>query len=246
MKIKAIALGATCLLTLAACGDGSHAHWGYSGSTGPDKWGKIAPSYKICGTGRNQSPIDITAGVRAALEPITFNYEAGTTAILNNGHTIQVNYKAGNGIVLNGHEYELKQFHFHAPSENHIDGKSYPLEAHFVHADKDGHLAVVGVMLAESGNNAVIGKLWEHMPANAGDKNELPWKIDGELLLPNDRSYYRFNGSLTTPPCSEGVTWLVMKTPVAISSAQLEAFTTVMGEDNNRPLQAINARPILM
>ena len=220
-------------------------HWGYSGKEGPKNWGKISKDYAICGSGKNQSPINLTGFISSDLQPIGFNYKPGGSEILNNGHTIQVNYPAGSTISVNGHEYELKQYHFHSPSENLIDGKSYPMEGHFVHADKDGNLAVVAVMFEEGAANPSLAKAWPFMPKKAGltkafEKNASAWDI-----LPGNKEYYRFNGSLTTPPCTEGVTWLVMKTPMTASKAQIAKFTKIMKKPNNRPIQAVNARPVL-
>jgi carbonic anhydrase len=164
---------------------------------------------------------------------------------VNNGHSIQVNYNAGSTITVHGKAFELQQFHFHSPSENTIEGQSFPLEAHFVHADQKGNLAVIAVMFTSGTKNAELGKVWEQMPNRAGEKRPLPKSINADLLLPKSRDYYRFNGSLTTPPCSEGVWWLVMKSSPTVSEEQIKKFTQTMGFPNNRPLQPINARVIL-
>jgi carbonic anhydrase len=220
------------------------AHWGYSGAEGPENWAQLSPEYGAC-TGKNQSPIDLTGFIEADLAPIQFSYRTGASEILNNGHTVQVNYAPGSKIDVGGHEFELKQFHFHAPSENHIDGKSYPMEAHLVHADKDGNVAVVAVMLEEGAENEALKSAWAQMPEDAGDKHAISEALSAEAILPANRDYYRFNGSLTTPPCSEGVWWLVMKEPVSASKEQIERFAHVMHHPNNRPLQPVNARPVL-
>jgi len=220
-------------------------HWGYSGAEGPEQWGTLKPEFATCSNGKNQSPVDLRSLTRADLQPIRFAYRPGGNEILNNGHTIQVNYTPGSSISVDGHAFELKQFHFHAPSENHIDGKPYPLEAHLVHADKEGNLAVVGVMFVEGKANPVLAQAWAAMPEQAGAKAALASVTDAEALLPRKRSYYRYSGSLTTPPCSEGVLWLVMKDPVTVSKAQIEAFEHVMHHPNNRPVQPVNARAIL-
>lgn len=179
------------------------------------------------------------------MQPIVFDYKGGSEEILNNGHTVQINAAPGSSITIDGDRFELKQFHFHAPSENHTNGKSYPLEAHLVHADKDGNLAVIAVMLTTGKANTALAKAWAQMPEKAGDQYGLTSKISPLEILPRNRSYYRFNGSLTTPPCSEGVRWLVMKQPVAASREQIEAFVHVMHHPNNRPIQPVNARPVL-
>jgi carbonic anhydrase len=222
---------------------GHGTHWGYKGDIGPAKWAALKPEFGAC-TGKNQSPVNITGTIEAELKPVQFGYKAGGTAVVNNGHTIQVNYEAGSAITVDGISFELKQFHFHAPSENQINGKSFPLEGHLVHADKDGNLAVVAVVFDEGKANSVIGAAWAQMPKKEGEA-ALPSKVSVVGLLPADRDYYRYNGSLTTPPCSEGVRWIVMKKPMTVSAQQLQAFKTTVGFDNNRPVQAVNARPLL-
>lgn len=232
------------LLLSSAAISASGPHWEYTGEAGAENWAKLSPDFAAC-AGKNQSPINLAGFIEAQLKPISFAYKAGATEILNNGHTVQVNAAAGSSITLDGVQFELKQFHFHAPSENLIKGKSYPLEAHLVHADKDGNLAVLAVMFNAGKANQALEKAWAQMPKNAGDKLSLSEKISPTEILPKNRDYYRFNGSLTTPPCSEGVRWLVMKHPVSASEAQIEAFVHVMHHPNNRPVQSVNARPVL-
>ena len=220
-------------------------HWGYEGEEGPQNWSKLDPKFVMCALGKNQSPIDITGFVEADLKPLKFAYAAGVSDIVNNGHTVQVNYAPGSSVTVDGREFELKQFHFHSPSENKIDGKQYPLEAHLVHADKDGNLAVVAVMFQEGAPSAALTKLWEKMPAKSGDKNPLPAGMSVTQLLPAQRDYYRYDGSLTTPPCSEGVRWLVLKKVATASKAQIDLFAKTVGHANNRPLNPVNARTVL-
>lgn len=220
-------------------------HWGYSGAEGPENWSKVDPKFAMCALGRNQSPIDLAGFVEAELTPLKIAYKPGAADIVNNGHTIQVDHAPGSTLAVAGRTFELKQFHFHAPSENRIGGKQFPLEGHLVHADMDGNLAVIAVMFQEGAASAALAKLWEKMPAKAGEKTTLPAGLSAEQLLPADRDYYRFNGSLTTPPCSEGVWWLVMKKPVSASKAQVGQFAKTVGFANNRPIQPVNARPVL-
>lgn len=219
-------------------------HWTYSGEEGPEKWAKLAPEFVAC-AGKNQSPINLTGFIEADLNPIKISYQAGGNEILNNGHTVQVNYAAGSSISVDGIQFELKQFHFHAPSENHINGKSYAMEVHLVHADKDGNLAVVAIMFTEGAENSALAKIWSLIPKKAGGTNVPQPSFSVAQLLPSDHGYYRFNGSLTTPPCTEGVRWLVMKKPVSASKEQVEVFSHVMHHPNNRPVQPVNARPVL-
>jgi carbonic anhydrase len=220
-------------------------HWGYSGAQGPAHWGKLDPAFYTCATGKNQSPVDISGVVDAELPDIKINYKPGGVEVVNNGHSIQVNYAPGSTMSVSGQSFELKQFHFHSPSENTIEGKSFAMEAHYVHADKDGNLAVISLMFDEGKENAELAKAWDYMPAKAGEKKALTTKVSPGSLLPKDRDYYRFNGSLTTPPCTEGVLWLVMEDVSTASKAQIEQFTRTMKHDNNRPVQPLNARIVV-
>lgn len=224
---------------------GGTTHWGYAGHEGPAHWGELDAGFGTCATGKNQSPINLTGYTDAELPPVTFHYTTRGTEILNNGHTVQVNVAPGSTIDVNGRNFELKQFHFHTPSENHIDGKAFPMEAHFVHADKDGNLAVVAVMMNDGATNKALAKVWSELPTKAGDHQTLTAQVDPAALLPTDRDYYRYDGSLTTPPCSEGVTWLVMKDPVTASKAQVDQFAAALPGPNNRPVQPINARLVV-
>ncbi len=247
MSHSRLALGGLALFVALASGqaNASESGWGYGEKNGPAHWGDLNAEYATCKTGRNQSPVNLTDEIEAELPAIDFKYDGKVTAILNNGHTIKAEYAPGSTITANGKVFELKQFHFHFPSENNIHGKSFPMEAHFVHAAKDGSLAVIGVMMEVGEENATLAKLWEKMPMKAGEKNVLDTTVKAADLLPENRDYYRFNGSLTTPPCTEGVLWLVMKTPITISEDQLKAFQKVMKHPNNRPVQPLNARAVL-
>ena len=243
--MKKLLLTASVLLVSGCANTGGGAHWGYSGHEGPEYWGQLNSEFTACSSGKNQSPVNLTGFIEADLEPIDIHYQIGGNEVLNNGHTIQVNYAPGSEIIVDGHEFELKQHHFHTPSENHINGKSYPLEVHFVHADKDGNLAVIAVMFTEGEENEALAQTWGFLPEKAGDKYRLSSSVSAEAILPSNQDYYRFNGSLTTPPCSEGVRWLVMKEPVTASKTQIEKFARLIKHPNNRPVQRINARPVL-
>ncbi len=245
-KITSLFLGAATASVLMAGGHG--VHWGYTGHEGPEHWGDLSDKYIMCKLGKNQSPIDIrtASAFEADLPAIAIDYKSASKEELNNGHTVQVNIVPGSSITVDGIKFELKQFHFHTPSENTIDGKYFPLEAHFVHADANGNLAVIGVMFEYGKENPVIKSIWDRMPEHANDVEKITLSAEEvKNLLPADKDYYRFNGSLTTPPCSEGVRWFVMKQPVTISKAQVKKFAEVMHHDNNRPVQPVNARIIL-
>jgi carbonic anhydrase len=232
------------VLTIGIKGTALAQHWGYDGEAGPQNWGKDA-KYALCASGKNQSPIDLKGFVEADLKALKLDYKAGVADVVNNGHTVQINYAPGSSLTVDGGAFELKQFHFHSPSENKINGKQFPLEGHLVHADKDGNLAVVAVMFQNGDANALLTKLWEKLPSKAGEKSALPTGLSVMQLLPKERDYYRFNGSLTTPPCSEGVRWFVMKKPATASKTQVEQFSKTLGFANNRPVQPTNARTVL-
>ncbi|MGZ8992767.1 MAG: carbonic anhydrase [Burkholderiaceae bacterium] len=220
-------------------------HWSYKGEAGPENWSKVDPKFAMCAIGKSQSPIDVKNPVKGDLKPIKTDYKPNATNIVNNGHTVQVNFGAGSMLMVDGSTLELKQFHFHSPSENKLNGRQFPLEAHLVHADKDGKLAVVAVMFEEGADNAFISKLWSSMPEKPETKNDLPAGISAAQLLPADLSHYRFEGSLTTPPCSEGVRWMIIRKPATVSKAQAAKFSNTLGFANNRPIQAVNARQVL-
>lgn len=219
-------------------------HWEYSGEAGPAHWAKLTPEFGQC-AGSNQSPVDLRGVVEAKLAPLVLHYQAGGNTVVNNGHTVQVGYAPGSILQLDGTAFELKQFHFHAPSENLIEGKSYPLEGHLVHISDKGEIAVVAVMFKSGKANPALVAAWSALPAKVGEIHTLKAPLAAEQLLPESRDYYRFSGSLTTPPCSEGVRWLVMKQPVEVSQAQIDAFKGVMHHPNNRPVQPLNGRVIL-
>ena len=217
--------------------------WAYSGSNGPDHWGSLNPDYALCGQGKNQSPINVTAAIEGALEPLSFNYYQQVATLENNGHTIQANIPSGNSVSLDLADFELKQFHFHSPAEHQIEGQEFPLELHFVHANSQSQLLVIAVLYQLGEPNRAIEALWESMPADQDAKAGMP--IDPGNYLPADRSYYRVNGSLTTPPCSEGVRWHILKQTASVSAAQVDRLRAVLKQANNRPLQALNARVVI-
>lgn len=221
------------------------AQWAYEGDRGPAHWGALSPDYIMCERGHNQSPINIEGALDAPLAPLETQYMAAGKDIVNNGHTIQISFHPGNMLILDGARFEMVQVHFHAPAENKIEGKLYPLEAHFVHADDHGNLAVVAVMFTEGQANTGLKALWPQMPAGIGRPAALNIDIKPTDLMPASLSYYRYSGSLTTPPCSEGVRWLILKTPVTASRAQIETFEKTMGQKTNRPIQPLNGRVVV-
>lgn len=225
--------------------DARQLRWTYEGKEGPENWAKLSPEYAACDAGRNQSPVDIEEAIHAVLKPIRNIQKFPAKDIVNNGHTVQINFKEGNMLVLDNAAFQMKQVNFHAPSENKVHGKSYPLEAHFVHVDSKGNMTVIGVMFKEGKENAGLAKLWPQMPNEEGAPIPLKARVIPTELMPENRSYYRFSGSLTTPPCTEGVRWIILKTPVTASKEQIELFERATHHHNNRPVQALNGRVIL-
>ena len=240
----------TLLLLLNACSSGntpapttasSVAHWTYEGEEGPAHWGELDPAYEMCGKGKSQSPINISSPREQDLANILFHYQPSEVNILNNGHTVQVNYDAGSYIELDGVRYDVVQFHYHAPSEHEVDGKVFAAELHIVHKSADGKLAVIGLLLQEGSPNAALDPFIDNLPAEKSDVKDMGIKLNVMDFLPDIQTTYRYSGSLTTPPCSEGVSWLVMTTPVALASAQLSKLEGLF-EANNRPVQPLNDR----
>lgn len=246
MIARALLLGAV-MGTFVAGGQafaGGHgAHWGYEGHAGPAHWGDLDKKYITCKTGKKQSPIDISGASHAKMKNIRFNYRSSKLAIVNNGHTIQVNIDKGSSTTIRGQKYRLLQFHFHGPSEHLVNGKPAPMEAHLVHINGKGQLAVVGVMMKKGKHNRFIAKIWKHMPSHHGMTTRVKGKINAQGLLPRKRTYYHYSGSLTTPPCSEGVNWNVMTTAIEVSPKQIAAFKKLF-KHNARPAQPLNGRKI--
>lgn len=220
-------------------------HWGYQGEVGPEHWQEFESDFGECSSGRNQSPIDLRNFIEADLPRIIFDYKPGGYQVVNNGHAVQVDYGPGSKITVDQTDFQLKQFHFHSPSENTVNGKSFPMEAHFVHADAKGNLTVVALMFEEGASNKLLEKVWPHVPKEENSKVELATPVAVAELLHANRDYYRYDGSLTTPPCSEGVRWFVLKHTAKASIEQLALVREVIGHANNRPVQAVGARTIL-
>lgn len=224
--------------------DGGHdLHWAYKGEVGPQAWGGLRPEFTLCGTGKRQSPIDIRDGIAVDLEPVQFDYRASGFRVIDNGHTVQVNLAPGNFITVSGRRWELVQFHFHRPSEERIDGRQFDMVAHLVHKDGDGKLAVVAVLLERGSAQQIVQTIWNNLPLEKNEEVAASVVIDLNHLLPPDRRYFTYMGSLTTPPCSEGVTWIVMRQPVQLSQQQLDIFGRLYPM-NARPVQQASGRLI--
>lgn len=231
---------------LAAAEEAKHApHWTYAGEAGPAHWGELEKDFAMCASGKNQSPVNLSHLIEADLPPIGFDYQPGGYEVINNGHTVQVQFKPGSRIRVDDTDFVLKQVHFHAPSENTIEGRSFPMEAHLVHADAQGHLVVVAVMFEEGAANEWLAKIWPRVPMHADGEENLRTPLAATGLLPAHRDYYRYSGSLTTPPCSEDVRWLVLKQPVKASATQLAVLGRMLGHANNRPVQPLGARLVV-
>lgn len=218
-------------------------HWSYHGDGGPEHWGSMKSEYSLCTSGKRQSPIDIRDQISVQLDPVQFDYKASNFRVIDNGHTVQVNVAAGNSIEVMGRRYELQQFHFHRPSEERINGRQFDMVVHLVHKDLEGKLAVVAVLLDRGSVQPVVQQVWNNLPLEKGEELAAKSTIDLNGLLPSDRGYFTYMGSITTPPCSEGVLWMVMKNPVSIAPNQIDIFSRLYPM-NARPVQASAGRMI--
>lgn len=218
--------------------------WGYDGATGPDTWGSLSPHYRLCASGAQQSPIDLSASVPASIAPPALDWSAASPqAVVNTGRTIEVRLNGAGGLYLGDTAYALEAMHFHHRSEHTVDGVFQPMEVQFVHRSDTGRAAVVAVLIAEGERHAEIAKLWEVAPPQAGEA-EPPRTLDLAAFLPEAGASYYYAGSLTKPPCTENVTWAVMAEPIFASRSQIEAFAALFGE-NRRPIQPRNRRFVL-
>lgn len=225
---------------------GQHAgpHWTYEGAGGPEQWGELTPEFKVCELGFEQTPIDLKGSIRGQLAGVAPMFQPMPLKILNNGHTIQVNCAPGSHSMIDGQQFDLLQFHFHHPSEHLLSGQSFDLELHFVHKSATGQLAVLGVFIRAGADNPALAPIWSAMPKEAAPEADTGQTITLDGLLPPGRSFFRYQGSLTTPPCSEGVLWTVFKDPIDASPAQIQQFAALFPL-NARPVQGLHRRFLL-
>lgn len=238
--LAGLALCPLCKPALAADG----AHWSYEGNFGPAKWGDVDAASKVCTIGQQQSPIDIVAPLKSQLPPLKINWAKGADTVVNNGHTIQLNFAEGSSLNVGEAKYKLLQVHFHRPSEHMVAGRSFPMEAHFVHRAESGALAVVGVLMSTGKANAAFARVASTMPAKEGPPVKADAAFNPNEMLPRKLSYYRYPGSLTTPPCSETVEWLLLTNPITVAEADVAAFAKLYPL-NARPVQRDNRRYVL-
>jgi carbonic anhydrase len=224
---------------------GGPAHWRYEGDAGPAHWGELSADFQVCRLGLEQTPIDLAGAVKADVAgPVEIGYRAMPLRILNNGHTVQVNADPGSACMIGGSRYELLQFHFHRPSEHLLSGKPFDLECHFVHRAGAGDLAVVGVFVKPGARNAALQPIWDAMPSAEAPERNAGTAVDPAALLPKSGGYFRYMGSLTTPPCSEGLTWTVYREPIEASPEQIRQFASLF-PNNARPIQGRNRRFVI-
>jgi len=241
---KTILLILLAMSPLACSAEGEDPHWEYKGEHGPENWGELAEHFSLCSEGKNQSPVNLVADLTAELPVLNFDYgQGGSLAEFNTGHAIQEGVNPGNYIHLYAERFELKQFHFHSPSEHTVDGNYFPMEVHFVHQNEVGDFVVVGVMFEEGEHNEIMDQL----PSFRAERGQAPREepVDYNQLIPGRGDYFLYNGSLTTPPCTEGVQWIVIKQPIIASAEQIQHYHDLLGFDNNRPIQSHNSRIIL-
>ncbi len=218
-------------------------HWAYKGNESSAHWGMLSPAYMACEAGSHQSPINIAMPRHARTqEQLARMYLPTSGQVLHTGHTIQVNVQAGGGVLLNGRPYVLRQFHFHEPSEHHVDGKTYPMEVHLVHNDARGHVLVIGVLLDAGADNQALDAIWRQLPEAAGEMVPVP-ALNVPALLPANTHHFSYHGSLTTPPCTEGVQWIVLRDHLTVSRGQMQKFVSLVGH-NARPPQPLHGRTV--
>lgn len=250
----------SCSTTKSASNDHGHSqniHWGYETEDGPERWSSMDSEWLLCAEGLEQSPVDLANATLLSLVEINVHTPSGNEVevlnqkgvikALDNGHTIQINAKSGEMITVGDRTYELVQFHFHAPSEHTIKGEHFPMEMHFVHKAKDGALAVVGVFIVEGAENPGIAPIWDQLPNMAGIETtvQVPTDFADHIFPGKATGIYHYSGSLTTPPCSEGVEWYIRRKPIQLSKEQIEAFKAHY-DHNNRPVQALNERTLYL
>jgi carbonic anhydrase len=225
----------------------SEAHWSYTGDDGPDHWSELSDNYALCREGMNQSPVNLVADFSVGLPELVFEYHGTPLDETNNGHTIMLKVTPGNYLEVpeRNQRYQLLQGHFHSPSEHTIDGEHFAMEIHLVHSNEEGHLAVVGVMVEEGEEDPMLNRIWSFMPERVGESTQSPLTVFEAGVLPPTRNYFSYAGSLTTPPCSEGIAWVVLRDPLTASAEQIARFKERVGPSTNRPVQPQNARVIL-
>lgn len=237
------------LLLIGGMGDGWAAdeqgasHWSYEGEESAAHGGMRSSAYMTCESGSHQSPINISMPRHSQQqERLVFHYQSSLVRALDNGHTIQVNVPSGSELHLNGRTYSLRQFHFHDPSEHHVDGRAYPMEIHLVHQDQKGHVVVIGVFVDMGSPNQSLADIWAMLPMKAGELGS-EHLFNPQALIPSNSHHFSYHGSLTTPPCTEGVQWIVLRDPIAMSTQQIAQFTSIIGK-NSRPVQPLRGRRV--
>lgn len=224
----------------------THPHWSYEGDkSSPEHWGELSEAFAMCGKGKNQSPVDLTDAIHVSGSSMDFRYRPAPFSIEHNGHTVQLTPEGGGETLdIGGKKMQLKQFHFHTPSEHTFNHRHFPMEAHFVHQSSTGELAVLTVLFREGRNNPALEQILAKR-LKTGESVQTASPLDINALFPAERRHFRLNGSLTTPPCSEGVNWVVLETPVEAGAEQIKAMAKMIGYPNNRPVQPLNARIVI-
>lgn len=229
---------------VVACGTGGPP-WTYSGEQGPSTWGRIDPTYAACETGKSQSPVNIVEVLPRDLPNLTFRYGSARLQLTNNGRTVEQIFDAGHNVSLGNMQYQLQSLQLHNPSEHRAAGKGFPMELQLLHKSAQGHLLVIAVMIKEGRAPAALGAVLNHAPMESGDTYVSDETISLMQLLPQQRTYMRYSGSLTTPPCWENVTWVVLTEPIEATKAQIAAFARML-PNNVRPLAPLGRRTVFM
>lgn len=257
--ILLLVLGGTSLIKVAVAAQeiaqrkDSQSHWGYEPGNGPSSWGKLNRDWSLCAEGKQQSPVDLSGARQKKTDEMKLEFPTANLKVvhqthvldaLDNGHTIQINYDGGETLEIGNHRFALRQYHFHSPSEHTVNGRHYPMEMHMVHVSADKKLAVIGVFIEQGRHNEAFDRIWSNLPTQTGQEVHIEnVQVDIDHILPENKATYRYRGSLTTPPCSEGVGWFVYVEPIELSRDQIEAFQKIF-HGNNRPTQPMNDRSL--
>lgn len=245
VQVTLLLLGLACAAA-PVLGEQGPRRWGYQAGAGPAHWARVAPEYHRCRSGQRQSPIDVRGFSEAALPPLDLRYWRGATGLRNSGHSVALSFPPGNRLTIDGADYALHEVHFHTPAEHRVEGRRYALEAHFVHRSAGRGVAVIAVVYDTGAADPVLAQFIDAVPRYLGQANHLPDRPRPIHLLPaSTLEYYRYYGSLTTPPCTEPVLWLIMKQPRSASAEQIATLRAAIDGPNNRPLQPRNGRHIL-
>jgi carbonic anhydrase len=245
-KLSAVLASGLLATTVTAYGASAQDNWSYSGASGPTNWHQLSPANALCRVGRSQSPIAIDGTDPVIMHRLETDYKVSPLDLKNRNRTVSMEYGEGSRLIVGSKRFTLESLSFHTPGEHTVAGERFPVSIQFKHRAPDGSYAIVETLVREGDANLAAQEIWDNMPLEPGQTSKSSKVlINARDLMPTDKSYFRYMGSLTTPPCSEGVHWYVLKRPIELSKAQIDLLIGVTGGENARPLQNRNNRMIL-